>query len=247
MTIHPQLNKRIYNCSKSVLVAPAPPSLDSLHETAKQQSNQRTPGQGHCRTPSGQGHSRTPSGQGHFRTPSGDINTGNVEGRATLATEEVVDLDPLNYRKDAATPDELEYDPNYETVEEARSRAKYEEINGNSKMEKKIRAHVYEEVTVTNEARRSRQRVLNLHTYEDITEVKDVAQNKHRNSKSKSDDTEKSKTVSEKTSCESGTTGVEGKSKKSKADNEKTKDKVKEKKKSESKDKSDKPGKSGKK
>lgn len=217
--------------------APAPPSLVSLHETAKQQSNQRTP--------SGQGHSRTPSGQGHFRTPSGDNNSGSIEGRVTLATEEVVDLDHANFKTDVATPDDLEYDPNYETVEEAKSRVKYEEINGTSKTETKIRAHVYEEVTVTNEARRTRQRVLNLHTYEDITGSKYPADDTNR--RSTNSDLEQMKTMDEKMSNEVGATGGESKSKKSKSDTEKMKDKVKGRKKSESKEKSEKSGKSGKK
>lgn len=227
--------------------APAPPSLDSLHETAKQQNSQRTPVQGHSRTPSGQGHIRTPSdqgqvrtpsSQGHFRTPSGDKNS--VEARVTLATEEVVDLDPANYRPRAATPDDLEYDPNYETVEEAKSKAKYEEINGSSKTDKKIRAHVYEEVTVTNEARRTKQRVLNLHTYEDITDVKDL-ENKNRESASGDPQTQKSKTMDGRLSNEMGASGGDSKSKKSKSE-EKTKDKGKDKKKTEK----DKPEKSGK-
>ena len=243
-----------------LFLAPAPPSLDSLHETAKQQSNQRPPGQGHTRTPSGQGHIRTPSdhirnsGQGHFRTPSGDRHS--VEGQIPLATEEIVDLDPSNYRPRAATPDDLdlEYDPNYETVEEAKSRAKYEEINGNSRNEKKIRAHVYEEVTVTNEARRARQRVLNLHTYEDITDVREL-ENKNSLSGSAESDKSKNVTVNGKvpnvsdtgaTSAAVGGGGGEGKGKKSKSD-EKTKDKGKDRKKSESKDKGEKSGKVNKK
>ena len=174
-----------------------------------------------------------------------------------MATEEIVDLGPHSYSKEAVTPDELEYDPNYETVEEARSRAKYEEINGATKLEKKIRAHVYEEVTVTNEARRTRQRVLNLHTYEDITDVKDIEGNnqtdevqksKTLNGKvTKTDESEKSKMLNGKLSGDLGAAGTETKYKKSKSDGEKTKDKVKEKKKSESKDKSDKSGKSSKK
>lgn len=212
--------------------APAPPSLDSLHETAKQQSNQRS---------SGQGHSRTPSGQGHFRTPSGDMNSTAVDGRVTLATEEVVDLDTSNFKAEAATPDDLEYDPNYETVEEAKSKVKYEEINGDSKMEKKIRAHVYEEVTVTNEARRTRQRVLNLHTYEDITDVKDATENATR--EDTNHDMEHDRNGARKMSNDSGAAGIDSKSKKSKSDSEKTKDKVKERKKSESKEKNEKSSK----
>ena len=174
-----------------------------------------------------------------------------------MATEEIVDLGPHSYSKEAVTPDELEYDPNYETVEEARSRAKYEEINGATKLEKKIRAHVYEEVTVTNEARRTRQRVLNLHTYEDITDVKDTEghnktdesqKSKTLNGKvTKTDESQKSKMLNGKLSGDLGAAGTETKSKKSKSDGEKTKDKVKEKKKSESKDKSEKSGKSSKK
>ncbi|XP_053383208.1 uncharacterized protein LOC123539820 [Mercenaria mercenaria] len=209
--------------------APAPPSLDSLHETAKQHQDEirrktdkkpdyyniedgnQSQGQviGHQRTPSGQGHfvqghSRTPSGQGHFRTPSGEVMSSSFEGRVPMATAENVDLeyDP-NYQsvqESKVTDIVSEFDPNYETVEEARANLRYEEINGARPKEKlirphiyedpdakrkyevvkgetitedgKIRAHVYEEVTVTNEARRTRQRVLNQHTYEEVTDVK---------------------------------------------------------------------------
>ena len=169
-----------------------------------------------------------------------------------MATEEIVDLDPSNYRPRAATPDDLDldYDPNYETVEEAKSRAKYEEINGNSKNEKKIRAHVYEEVTVTNEARRTRQRVLNLHTYEDITDVREL-ENKNRQSANADSDKTKTVTVNGKVPNDTGATsgggsGGETKGKKSKSD-EKTKEKGKDRKKSDSKEKTEKSAKLSKK
>lgn len=200
-----------------------------MHETAKQHHDEirrktdkkpdyynvknggQNPGPviGHQRTPSGQGHivqghSRTPSGQGHFRTPSGEMMTSSFEGRVPMATQENVDLDyDLNYQSvsESKVADNVsEFDPNYETVEEAQAKLRYEEINGARPKEKlirahiyedpdakrkyevvngetrtedgKIRAHVYEEVTVTNEARRVKQRVLNQHTYEEVTEVK---------------------------------------------------------------------------
>lgn len=92
-----------------------------------------------------------------------------------------------------------ELDPNYETVDEAKSKVKYEEINGTRPKQLvrphiyevpddkrkyevvndgdvitedgKIRAHVYEEVTVSSEERRQKQKLLSQHTYEEVTEV----------------------------------------------------------------------------
>ena len=124
-----------------------------------------------------------------------------------------LDFDP-NYQavqEEKSSDGNSEFDPNYETVEEAKSKAKYEEINGarpkkirphiyevpdeKRKYEVvkegetitedgKIRAHVYEEVTVTGEARRLRQKVLSQHTYEEVTAVKDQSQgDKSRSSK----------------------------------------------------------------
>lgn len=257
--------------------APAPPSLDSLHETAKQHQDEfrrktdKNPdyhnvdsgGQnqeqvtGHQRTSSGQGHivqghSRTPSGQGHFRTPSGEVMTASFEGRVPIATEENVDLeyDP-NYQSvsESKIADNVsEFDPNYETVEEAQAKLTYEEINGARPKEKlvrphiyedpdakrkygetltedgKIRAHVYEEVTVTNEARRVRQRVLNQHTYEEVTEVKGKNKRSGQNVESQNSSSNSKKKGHERNS--SGDWLLFGK-RKSGDDKEKSKDKRK--------------------
>lgn len=206
------------------IVVPDPPSLDSLHETAKQhqdeirrkidkkpdyydldganqsQEQEHQSGQGH----NIQGHSRTPSGQGHFTAASSDRMTSSLEGRVPIAMEESVDLEfEPKYQSvsEDKIPDSVsEFDPNYETVEEAHAKLRYEEINGARAKHKvirphiyedpdakrkyevvkgetreangKIRAHVYEEVKVSSEARRVRQRVLNQHMYEEVHEVK---------------------------------------------------------------------------
>lgn len=214
-----------------LLVAPAPPSLDSLHETAKQHQDEirrkhdkkpnyynfndgpkspsKTPG--HQRTPSGQGefvqgHSRTPSGQGqlvqgHSRN-SAEVMSSSFEGRVPIATAENVDLEFQNYNaaNDNKIPDNIsEFDPNYETVDEAKAKLRYAEVNGARPKETlirphiyevpdsdmkfklkdgetvlqngKIRAHVYEEVKEPSEARRIKQRVLSRHTYEEVTDT----------------------------------------------------------------------------
>lgn len=248
--------------------APAPPSLDSLHETARHHldeirrkqdkkwdyynlqdgtsnpaqtpGHQRTPSghtsfsmdqsrssqdggqfiQGHSRTPSdhetvSQGHSRTPSspGQGQFRPSSADVMSSSFEGRVPIATAENVDLDLMNFNstQDNKIPDNVsEFDPNYETVDEAKAKLKYSEMNGARPKENpvrphiyevpdserqyiakdgetvtengKIRAHVYEEVKEPSEARRVKQRVLSRHTYEEVTEVKDKNGKQQQNS-----------------------------------------------------------------
>lgn len=229
----------------SEIDAPAPPSLDSLHETAKTHQEEirrkvdprdihdprpgqldyynikddipaqrrNTTGRDSASTsqhvsPSGAHFQHSPRGQGHIRTPSNGIMTSSLEGRASLAMEENTDLDndppfaAAIRRSLVDSPNganDADVDPDYETVEEAKAKLKYEEIkdvsgnaarshiyeeaddkrkyeviNGASGSDGKIRAHVYEEVTVTNEARRTRQRVLNAHTYEEVTDqVKD--------------------------------------------------------------------------
>ena len=217
-----------------IFTAPAPPSLDSLHETAKHHQEERQlksdesvksyGDQGHSRTPSGPGHQRTPSGHdhsivGHQRTPSGQGQmpgspmTSSYEGPIAMVTQQhaILNNDYQDVMGEKISDENSEFDPNYETVEEAKSKVKYEEINGAAKSSPKlrnhiyeeadtkrkyevingtktdsnpkIRAHVYEEVTVTNEARRVRQRVLSQHTYEDLTDVKGQLQGKSGNSK----------------------------------------------------------------
>lgn len=213
-----------------VIAAPDPPSLDSLHETAKHHMDElrrktdkldyynldKTGAQGHGQSASGQGHvkghSRTSSDHTQFRTGSsemtssydGRVMSASFEGRVPIATQENVDLDfDSSYhvmQEEKSSDGNSEFDPNYETVDEAKSKAKYEEISGarpkkirphiyevpdekrkyevvkdgeTITQDGKIRAHVYEEVRVTGEARRLRQRVLNQHTYEEVTEVKD--------------------------------------------------------------------------
>lgn len=211
-----------------IISAPAPPSLDSLHETAKIHMDEirrksdkldyynldKTGGQGQSASGQGhvKGHSRTSSDHTQFRSGSnemtssydGRVMSASFEGRVPIATQENVDLDfdpsYQTVQEEKSSDGTSEFDPNYETVEEAKSKAKYEEINGarpkkirphiyevpdeKRKYEVvkdgetitedgKIRAHVYEEVTITGEARRLRQRVLNQHTYEEVTEVKD--------------------------------------------------------------------------
>ena len=120
------------------------------------------------------------------------------QGRVPIATQENVDLDfDPNYQSVSANSD---VDPNYETVEEANSKAKYEEINGTRPKklirphiyevpdekrkyevvderdvitkDGKIRAHVYEEVTEPSEARRIKQMALSRHMYEEVVDVK---------------------------------------------------------------------------
>ncbi|KAL4217938.1 hypothetical protein ACF0H5_022677 [Mactra antiquata] len=209
--------------------APAPPSLDSLHETAKQHQDEirrkhdvkpdyyNLDGTTQCQaTSNGQG---TPSSQGHLRTPSGDMMTSSFEGRVPIATEENVELDfDPNYQSvnvDKISDNVSEFDPNYETVEEAKAKSRYEEINGarpkiirqhiyedpdgelrpgETRLENgKIRAHVYEEVKLTNEAGRVRQRVMNHHTYEEVTDVKGKKGKKSNNSNNSNSESGKKK------------------------------------------------------
>ncbi|KAH3709332.1 hypothetical protein DPMN_068794, partial [Dreissena polymorpha] len=118
----------------------------------------------------------------------------------------------------------LELDPNYETVDEAKSKVKYEEINGTRPKQLvrshiyevpgdkrkyevvkdgdivtedgKIRAHVYEEVTVSSEERRQKQKLLSQHTYEEVTEV--MGQKKKGGKSNQSTDASSSKDVGKK-------------------------------------------------
>lgn len=148
--------------------APAPPSLQSLHETAKQYQSEpwhkyETTADyynhdGSSMSISGQvkgqqqavpsGHTRTPSGPVHHRTPSDHIMNSSFEGKVPMATEESVDLDfDPNYQavKECERSDlTYELDPNYETVEEAKSKVNYAEMNS-ARPKQKVRPHIYED------------------------------------------------------------------------------------------------------
>lgn len=178
------------------------------------QGQQSPSGQGHKRTPSDHTHFRSGSNEMNSSTEGRVMSSSFEGRVPIATQENVdLDFDPSYQavQEEKSSDGNSEFDPNYETVEEAKSKAKYEEINGarpkkirphiyevpdeKRKYEVvkdgetvtedgKIRAHVYEEVTITGEARRLRQRVLNQHTYEEVTEVKDHASG-DRNGKSK--------------------------------------------------------------
>ncbi|XP_052763573.1 uncharacterized protein LOC128205710 [Mya arenaria] len=190
----------------SEIDAPAPPSLDSLHETAKHEHRRKTDYYNLDKNSPNKGQGPTP-GQGHTRTPSSDMTTSvesrvmsssfeghsmnsSFEGRVPIATQESDDLDfDPNYQSvsdDKISDVASEFDPNYETVEEARSRVKYEEING-ARPKKPSRPHIYEvpddkrKYEVVNERETvTKDGKTRAHVYEEVREPSEAGRLKHK-------------------------------------------------------------------
>ena len=180
---------------------PAPPSLDSLHQMAKVHSEGRK----------GQKSSKEEGGQGQMESSMSDSTAGPQSPVASSSANSDtrntgVRLDPNYTRVRDCIDTELDADPNYESVEEAKSKVfeiKSSKSHGtegaassasvntqanhvNTKPPK--RDHVYEEVK-PSEAAIVKSRVLRSHMYEDIVEVQEQKRELDR----KSQDLSKSK------------------------------------------------------
>ncbi|XP_050404281.1 uncharacterized protein LOC126820408 [Patella vulgata] len=152
----------------SIPSVPIPPSLDSLHSMKKHERR-------HLATPEDTTlDENTPKSVSPKRSSFSPTTALPVlPGMSTSLHENDVTLEP-NYQsvKDSIDDNESENDPNYESVDEARSKLPEP---------KRQRRHVYEEVSPTNSEPTSpnnvRDRVLNRHTYEDISDVKEKKKN----------------------------------------------------------------------
>ncbi|XP_055997422.1 uncharacterized protein LOC125645853 isoform X2 [Ostrea edulis] len=159
------------------LSAPAPPSLDTLHLMTEGKSRLSGDTTGSNRS------SYAESQKSPGATASPRFSTGSAEVVSTGMVNPafdgdpdsmVVSLDP-NYTtvRDCIPDRQGEGDPNYESVEEVKSKVHQVEQEEQRKamMERKKRVHVYEEVK-EGETNPVRERVLGRHMYEDLDGVK---------------------------------------------------------------------------
>lgn len=159
------------------LPAPAPPSLDILHLMTEGKS--RAPGD----TDSSNRSSFAEGQKSPGATASPRFSSGSTEAMSTGMVNPAFDgdqdsggvsLDP-NYTtvRDCIPERQGEGDPNYESVEEVKSKVQEVEQEEQRKalMERKKQLHVYEEVK-EGETNLVRERVLRRHMYEDLDGVK---------------------------------------------------------------------------
>lgn len=159
------------------LPAPAPPSLDILHQMTE--GKPRVPGD----TDSSNRSSFAEGQKSPGATASPRFSSGSTEAMSTGMVNPAFDgdqdtggvsLDP-NYTtvRDCIPERQVEGDPNYESVEEVKSKVQEVEQEEQRKamMERKKRLHVYEEVK-EGETNPVRERVLRRHMYEDLDGVK---------------------------------------------------------------------------
>lgn len=186
---------------------PAPPSLDSLHSMTKQNptgyrlsknetelNDERYASVDQPKSPGTLSNPRLSANVtgARFSVNSDSSNQKppiGVSGASLGATggPEVV-LSPNYQTVKDYIPEDPEMDPNYESVEEAKSKIDYNSKEmKNAMMNRKIRTHVYEEVKPSPESTQVKNRVLRSHMYEDIEEVKEQ-QKKGVNRKSKDDE-----------------------------------------------------------
>ncbi|KAJ8321906.1 hypothetical protein KUTeg_000377 [Tegillarca granosa] len=184
---------------------PAPPSLDSLHSMTKQNpggyrlsqnesesNNERYASVDHPKSPGTLSNPRLSanvtgarlsvnSDSSNPKSPFGV--PGGLSSLGATGGAEVV-LSPNYQTVKDYIPEDPDTDPNYESVEEAKSKIDYnsQEMK-KAMMNRKIRTHVYEEVKPSPESTQVKNRVLRSHMYEDIDEVKEQKKGINRKSK----------------------------------------------------------------
>ncbi|XP_061181877.1 dentin sialophosphoprotein-like [Saccostrea echinata] len=159
------------------LPAPAPPSLDTLHLMTEGKSRLSGDTDGSNRSSYSESQ-KSPGG-----TTSPRYSTGSTEAVSTGMVNPAFDGDPdsmgisldPNYTtvRDCIPDRQVEGDPNYESVEEVKSKVQEveEEKQRQAMRERKKRLHVYEEVR-EGETNPVKERVLRGHMYEDLDGVK---------------------------------------------------------------------------